>query len=384
MRHLLVTNDFPPKIGGIQSYLWELWRRLPPEDVTVLTTPYAGDTAFDAQQAFRVVRTKQRWLLPTGALVRQINALAEEVGAEVIVLDPVVPLGILGPKLHVPYVVVAHGAEYVIPAGLPVARRFIRRVTGAAIGAIAGGAYVGAAVRAVANASRTAVTTGPAIIEIPPGVDVGRFVPFDEIHRAVGRRQFDIAADATLVVGVSRLVPRKGFDRLVRAAAVLRFTHPDLVVAIAGKGRHHKRLAALIEQSGAPVHLLGRVSDDDLPTLYGAADVFCMPCHDRWFGLEREGFGIVFVEAAAAGLPSVAGASGGSAEAVVHEHTGLVIPGQAKPDQVAAALGRLLDDRVWRRTLGEQGRVRATELFSYDHLAGRLQDFLIVALRSGR
>src|SRR5690606_37271429 len=111
MTHLLVTNDFPPKVGGIQSYLWELWRRLDPASFTVLTTPYPGAEAWDAEQPFRVVRVRERMLLRTPSLARRIDALAEEVGARLVVLDPALPIGLLGPRLSRPYGVVLHGAE---------------------------------------------------------------------------------------------------------------------------------------------------------------------------------------------------------------------------------------------------------------------------------
>ena len=99
MPSLLVTNDFPPKHGGIQSYLYELWRRLPPEETTVLTTPFAGAAAWDAQQAYRIERVRSRVLWPTRSLTRRIDALAREVRADVIFLDPMFPLGLVGPHL---------------------------------------------------------------------------------------------------------------------------------------------------------------------------------------------------------------------------------------------------------------------------------------------
>jgi phosphatidylinositol alpha-1,6-mannosyltransferase len=143
-------------------------------------------------------------------------------------------------------------------------------------------------------------------------------------------------------------------------------------VAIAGGGRDHDRLARLIRTTGAPVRLLGRVAHDDLPGLYGCGDVFAMLCRNRWGGLEQEGFGIVFVEAAAAGVPQVAGHSGGAAEAVVHDETGLVVRHPEDPAAVAEAVGRLLDDPAARARMGVAGRQRAEDAFSYDVLAARL------------
>jgi phosphatidylinositol alpha-1,6-mannosyltransferase len=117
---LLVTNDFPPKIGGIQSYLWELWRRLPASETTVLTTPYSGDRVWDAQQAFRVERRRETVLWPTAGLARDVDALAREVGADVIFVDPALPLGrIVGRLRAAPVMVVLHGAEITVPGRLP-------------------------------------------------------------------------------------------------------------------------------------------------------------------------------------------------------------------------------------------------------------------------
>ncbi len=112
MPSLLVTNDFPPKHGGIQSYLYELWRRLPAEDTTVLTTAWPEAEAWDHAQPFRIERVKGRVLLPTRTVRRRIDALARETAADVVFLDPMIPLGVVGPRLEAaPYVIVAHGAE---------------------------------------------------------------------------------------------------------------------------------------------------------------------------------------------------------------------------------------------------------------------------------
>jgi phosphatidyl-myo-inositol dimannoside synthase len=167
-------------------------------------------------------------------------------------------------------------------------------------------------------------------------------------------------------------VPRKGFDVLIAAAALLAPARPDLTVALAGSGRDRERLQRLVAATGAPVRLLGFVPDDDLPALLAAADVFAMPCRTRWGGLEQEGFGIVFVEAAACGVPGVAGATGGSHEAVASGETGFVVDRPGDPVAVAAALARLLDDHDLRRRMGHAARRRAEDQFSYDGLARRL------------
>ena len=369
MTHLLVTNDFPPKVGGIQSYLWELWRRLPADEFAVLTTPHPDAREFDAAQPFRVVRSRDRVLLPHPGLARHIDALATEIGAPLVVLDPALPVGLLGPRLRTPYALVLHGAEVTVPGRLPVTRRLLGHVLRGAAHVIAAGGYPAAeAVRAAGRPLDTTI--------VPPGVDGDRFRPLDAAARDATRERLGLPVGGTVVVGVSRLVPRKGFDVLIRAAAGLAEDRPELVVAIAGGGRDRARLERLARSSGAPIRFLGRVSDADLPGLYGCGDVFAMLCRDRWAGLEQEGFGIVFVEAAACGVPQVAGASGGAAEAVVDGVTGLVVERPGDVAAVTGALARLLDDPDGRRRMGTAGRERVLAELDYDVLAARLGSVL--------
>lgn len=365
MTHLLVTNDFPPKVGGIQSYLWELWRRLPPESFTVLTTPYRDDDVFDAAQPFRVIRTPERFLAPYPWLVGRVDRLADELGADLVMLDPAVPLGHIGPKLRHRYGVVLHGAEVTVPGRLPGSRQVLATVLRHAHVVIAAGGYP------AAEGERAAGRPLPVTV-VPPGVDTARFTPLDDGARALARASFGLPVDAPLVVSISRLVPRKGMDTLIRASTRLRHRFPDLVVAIAGAGRDRPRLERLVRETGAPVRFLGRVPDEQLPALYGCADVFAMLCRTRWGGLEQEGFGIVFVEAAAAGVPQVAGASGGAPEAVAHGETGLVVDTPSDPAAAADAIATLLGDEQLRRTMGKAARQRAETEFSYDVLAARL------------
>jgi phosphatidylinositol alpha-1,6-mannosyltransferase len=360
---LLVTNDFPPKVGGIQSYLHELWRRLPPEQTTVLTASHPAARDWDAAQPFRIERARPRVLLPTRAIAAHADALALEVGARVVFLDPMLPLGLIGPRLSAaPYAVIAHGAEITVPGAIPGARALAARVLRGAGGLVAAGTYPAAVAARVANQPLPCVV-------VPPGVDVGRFRPADAGERAATRARFGLAADRPLVLGVSRLVPRKGFDALLRALPGI---DRDVQVAIAGAGRDRRRLEHLARRhGGGRVRFLGRVGDADLPGLYAAADVFVMLCRDRWRGLEAEGFGIVFLEAAASGVPAIAGRSGGAHEAVDDGRTGFVVESR-DVEQVRDALARLLDDSALRERMGAAARARAESDFSYDALVERL------------
>lgn len=369
MKHLLVTNDYPPKLGGIQSYLWELWRRLPPESISVLTTPHPDAAAWDATQPYPIERVGEPVLVPTPSLRRRIDELAERSGAELIVLDPALPVGALGPYLSRPYAVVLHGAEITVPGRLPGSRQALARVVGGADLVIAAGGYP------LAEAERAAGRQLPGIV-VPPGVDVERFRPLDGDARRDARERLGLPLDRTVVLGLSRLVPRKGFDVLIEAAARIAPRHPDLLVAIAGSGRDRERLERLASRCDAPVRFLGRVPDDDLPDLYGSADLFAMLCRNRWAGLEQEGFGIVFLEAAAAGVPQIAGRSGGAHEAVVHGETGLVVDPPTDPEAVARAIDLLITDPDRRTDMAARGRSRVERDLTYTELARRLGDAL--------
>lgn len=369
MKHLLVTNDFPPKIGGIQSLLWEWWRRLPPERCAVLTTPYEGTEEWDAAQAFEIHRVREPWLLPHPVTVRRINRLAERFGADVVVLDPALPLGAVGPFLDLPYDLVLHGAEVTFPGRIPGSKQLLGRVLRGARHIIAAGGYP------AAEAEHAAGCALPITI-VPPGVDVERFQPMSEAERMLTRERFGLPTGSPVVLGLSRLVPRKGFDTVIRATAGLAGRFEGLTLAVAGGGRDRERLERLAAEVGAPVRFLGRVPHDDLPALYACADVFAMICRNRWGGLEQEGFGIVFVESAAAGVPQVAGRSGGAHEAVEDGETGIVIDPPNDVAQTEAAIARLLADPELRARMGAAARERAVREFSYEVLARRLGESL--------
>jgi phosphatidyl-myo-inositol dimannoside synthase len=361
MPSLLVTNDFPPKLGGIQSYLYELWRRLPPDETTVFTTPYANAARWDEQQSFRVVRARPKVLFPTRTLTHDVDALAREVGADVIFLDPMLPLGLIGPRLtSAPYVVITHGAEITVPATVPGLRRLGRRVVRGAAAVVAAGGYP------ARQASRIAGRDVPGVI-VPPGVDADRFHPDAEEARVESRLRFGLDPDRPLVLGLSRLVPRKGFDVVIDAVAGL----PGVQFALAGSGRDRARLERRAQRRGADVTFLGRISEAELGRVYSCADVFAMCCRERWGGAEAEGFGIVFLEAAACAVPAVAGRSGGAHEAVVDGETGFVVEPR-DTQAVRVALAALCGDPARRRHMGGAARERAVEEYSYERLVARL------------
>jgi phosphatidylinositol alpha-1,6-mannosyltransferase len=389
VRHILLTNDFPPKVGGIQSYLWELWRRLPPDDVTVFTAAYPGASWWDGQQAFRVVRAREPVLLPQPHLASRVRQLAERTGSQAVVIDPALPLGLIGPSLGLPYGVVLHGAEVTMPGRLPVSQQLLSRAVKHASLVIAAGSYPEAeARRALGQRSSDKGGVFPTTVQVPPGVDTERFRPLPPIEKASARARLGLPRAGPLVISVSRLVPRKGMDTLIEAASTISDCFPGLCVAIAGAGRDRHRLERLASHAKVKVEFLGKLPDPDLADFYACADVFALCCRSRWWGLEEEGFGIVLVEAAAAGLPCVTVDSGGAGEAVRDGETGLVVemgePGRAIAGRqlhasqradigpVADALASLLSRPALARRMGEAGRHRAEAELSYDALALRL------------
>jgi len=376
MKHLLVTNDFPPKVGGIQNFLWELWRRLDPSSFAVLTSPHADAAEFDARQAFRIERTREPVLLPHPIMVRRIERLARDFGAEHVLIDPALPLGLVGRSLSLPYSVLVHGAEISVPGRLPASRQALAHVLRGATHVIASGRYPASEAVRAAGGMWGGKRGELDVVQIPPGVDTQRFVPLDDTARSAAREKFGVPAHAPLVVGVSRLVPRKGFDVAIRAVAQLARKIDGITMLIGGTGRDRDRLQSIIDELRAPVRLLGRVSDADLPGLYGCADAFMMLCRNRWGGLEQEGFGIVFAEAAACAVPQIAGDSGGAAEAVVDGSTGYVVHDPRNVDEVAERLSSLLGDSPLRVAMGMAARERAVSEFDYSVQVARLTAML--------
>jgi phosphatidylinositol alpha-1,6-mannosyltransferase len=374
-RHLLVTNDFPPKVGGIQNYLWDLWSRLDPSSFVVLTASSDDEAAsFDAAQAARGVRVERVpgsiLFFPSPGVHRDIDDCVRRHGIDLVLLDPALPLGLLGPRLGLPYGVILHGAEVTVPGRLPGARIALARVLRDASIVISAGRYP------AAEGRRVVPDLATPFVEIPPGVDSTAVAPFKAPERRAARVRLGIPATAPMIASVSRLVPRKGMDVLIEAANRLAPSYPDLLVAIGGDGRERHQLERLAADSLADVRVLGRVSDDDRAALLGAADVFVMACRNRWGGLEQEGFGIVFLEAAAFGVPQVAGDSGGAPEAVLDGVTGLVVDAPSDPGAVAEAIRTLLADPTLRRRMGRAARTRVQESFDTDVLASRLAEAL--------
>ncbi|NNN01248.1 MAG: glycosyltransferase family 4 protein [Acidimicrobiaceae bacterium] len=364
-RHLLVTNDYPPKTGGIQVYLHELWKRLEPGRAAVLTASSHRDAPrFDEDTDVVVERVDRTTLfLPTPKVLALIESAIERHQPDLVLLDPAWPLGLLGTWLSRPYGVILHGAEVAIPARIPFVASSLRHVLAHAQLAICAGTYP------EAEARRNAADRMPPVIRIPPGVDTERFAPLGEIERNAFRQKLGFDERTFLVSSYSRLVPRKGMDTLIRAARSLMAEYPQLRIVIGGAGRDRQRLEKLARTSRAPITFLGRIPDEQLSTFLSSSDLMVMDCRSRWMGLEQEGFGIVFVEAAASAVAQIAGRSGGSHEAVLNGETGTVVENSKSVESLAEAIAEMIDDDAKRRNYATRSREVAQEYYDWDRLA---------------
>ncbi|MFE6095529.1 glycosyltransferase family 4 protein [Streptomyces massasporeus] len=376
---LIVTNDFPPRPGGIQAFLHNMALRLDPQRLVVYASTWKrtpegveATRAFDAEQPFMVVRDRTTMLLPTPGATRRAVGLLREHGCASVWFGAAAPLGLMAPALH------AAGAERLVAtthgheagwAQLPAARQLLRRI-GDATDTIT---YLGEYTR---SRIAPALTPGAAarMAQLPPGVDEKTFHPGsggDEVRARLG------LTDRPVVVCVSRLVRRKGQDTLIRALPRILAAEPDTVLLIVGGGPYEKDLRRLAHETGvsSAVRFTGAVPWSELPAHYGAGDVFAMPCRTRRGGLDVEGLGIVYLEASATGLPVVAGDSGGAPDAVLDGETGWVVKGGA-PEEAADRITVLLGDAELRRRMGERGREWVEEKWRWDLLAEHLKNLL--------
>ncbi|MFJ7233610.1 glycosyltransferase family 4 protein [Streptomyces tendae] len=376
---LIVTNDFPPRPGGIQAFLHNMALRLDPERLVVYASTWKrsregveATAAFDAEQPFTVVRDRTTMLLPTPGATRRAVGLLREHGCTSVWFGAAAPLGLMAPALRRAgaerLVATTHGHE----AGwaqLPAARQLLRRI-GESTDTIT---YLGEYTRSRIAGALTPEAAAR-MVQLPPGVDEKTFHPAsggDEVRARLG------LTERPVVVCVSRLVPRKGQDTLIRAMPRILAAEPDAVLLIVGGGPYERDLRRLAEETGvaASVHFTGAVPWSELPAHYGAGDVFAMPCRTRRGGLDVEGLGIVYLEASATGLPVVAGDSGGAPDAVLDGETGWVVRGE-DPNESADRITTLLADPQLRRRMGERGRTWVEEKWRWDLLAEHLKTLL--------
>ena len=366
MRILLVTNDFPPRVGGIQNYLWNIYSRLAPDEVVVLAPAHPGDVAYDAAQPFEVARWPGRVYWPTPALTKRVREFARSRSVDAVAFGAMLPMNLIAGRIEQPVVVHTHGFE-VAWARLPGLEQTLRRIGRRA-----------RLITVVAEYTRRFIARalGPAspVELLRTGVDLERFHP--AVDGGEVRKRHSLGG-GPVVSHVSRFVPRKGQDVLIRAMPLVRRDVPDAVALLVGGGPDEGRLRRLAADSGlsGAVVFAGEVTEQDLASHYAAGDVFAMPCRSRWANLEVEGLGLVYLEAQACGRPAITGDSGGAPEAVVPGETGYVVGGRDHR-ALATRLVELLSDPGRARAMGAAGRRHVESNHRWEDVVARYRRML--------
>lgn len=371
---LVVTNDFPPRAGGIQSFVYGLVQRQPADSIVVYAPKWRGAAEFDAEQPFRVIRHSTSLMVPEPFVNRRATELLRESGATRVLFGAAAPLALMAPRLR------AAGAQQIVAlthgheagwASVPVARRALRAI-GEGVDTVT---YLGDYTRTKIAGALTPAAAAR-MRQLVPGVDDEVFSPANAAAGADVRARYGLS-DRPVVVCVSRLMPRKGQDTLIRALPEVRRRVPGAALLIVGGGPYRSRLQKLVTTSGLTddVVLTGSVPWAELPAHYAAGDVFAMPCRTRNRGLDVEGLGIVYLEASASGLPVIAGNSGGAPDAVRPGKTGVVVDGE-NIAAVASEVSRLLSERELAAAMGAAGRQWIESTWRWPIISERLTTLL--------
>ena len=342
MRVLLVTNDWPPDVGGIQTYLRGLVDRTS-HDVRVLAPAHP-----DAEGGGREVRNPDGFMWPTRGTARRIADEVQSWDADLVWFGAPHPPALLGPSVADrtgrPYMVLCHGAEVSVAAAIPVVRSRLRRSLREA-----------ATVLAVSDYTRGVVErlSGRDALRLGVGVEVGEG---PSVARGGG---------APTIVSVGRLVPRKGYDRLIDALAQVPTWEGRLLLV--GDGPQRRSLERRAARRGVPLEVRSGLDDGEVRAALGGADVFAQPCRTRLLGLDWEGLGIVFLEAAAAGLPVIAGSSGGAPETVRPGVTGYVASSRSVITDAVIALS----DPNHASEMGAAGKAFVESEWSWSNVIDR-------------
>lgn len=377
-RVLLVTNDFPPRRGGIQSYLeafvGELLR-IGTHELTVYAPKWKGAEEFDAaaqrNAGYTVVRHSTTLMVPEPIVATRMRRLIAEHQIDTVWFGAAAPLALLGPlarRAGASRVVASTHGHEVGWSMLPGARSALRRIGDDADVITFVSRY---------TRSRFSSAFGPdaALEHLPPGVDTERFAP-DPDARVAMRARYRLG-ERPVVVCLSRLVPRKGQDMLIRAMPAIGQRVPGATLVIVGGGPYLDTLQRLAHSHGVAEHVVftGGVAAAELPAHHAMADVFAMPCRTRGAGLDVEGLGIVYLEASACGVPVVAGTSGGAPETVLDGQTGVVVDG-TDVGAITTAVGDLLADPVRAAAMGTAGRHWAVDNWQWRAKGARLAELL--------
>jgi phosphatidyl-myo-inositol dimannoside synthase len=312
-------------------------------------------------------------LIPTGRVAHAIAERARSLGTKKVLFGTPWPLVLLGPRLQaegLEYAVIVHGAEMLVPSKVPLINKRLARALSGAEMLLPVSRFTGAATTRFLQRRGLRV---PPIEILRARVDLERFHP-DAASQAFGMNSE--LASRPLLLCFGRVVKRKGIDRAIEVLPRIAEAFPNVRLAVAGTGPELKRLRKLALRLGAPVTFLGRIPDEDAPSLYATADIFLLPVVDRYWGLEVEGLGVVLLEAAACETPSVTGRSGGTPEAVIDGETGFVVEAQ-DAHALANATMKLLNNEQLRAEMGMRARQHVERNFAADRIPRAFLDWLV-------
>jgi len=373
-RTLVITNDFPPRPGGIQTFCYEMVRRFDPESVTVLASSWEGAAVFDAAQDFKIVRAQTQTLLPSKSTLSMAREIVVSENITRVLFGAAAPLGLLAAplrKLGVKHIVGMTQGHETGWAMTPGTRQALRKIGQDADHLTYITEYThGKIVKALSPQAAARMR------QVSPGVDINEFAPANAMAGEQLRANLGWL-DRPVIVCVSRLMPRKGQDELVRALPKIQESTPGASLIIVGEGPHRKEIERLVSKSGLEefVHLTGKVSQSELSKWYAAGDVFAMPCRTRLGGWDVEGLGIVFLEASATGLPVVVGDSGGAVDAVIDGETGYLVDGR-NTNEIARRISFLLNNPQVAKSMGDAGRNWVTREWTWDQKFKKLDALL--------
>jgi phosphatidylinositol alpha-1,6-mannosyltransferase len=373
-RTLVITNDFPPRPGGIQTFGYEIVRRFEPDSVTVLTSDWEGAAEFDAAQDFKVIRAHTKTLLPSKSTLAMAREIVVSENITRVLFGAAAPLGLLAAplrKLGVKNIVgmtQGHETGWAMTPGTKQALRKIGNDTDYLT-------YISEYThKKIAKALSPEAASR--MRRIVPGVNVTEFSPTNSSFGNQLRAELGWT-DRPVIVCVSRLMARKGQDELIRALPEVHQTSPMASLIIVGEGPYRKDLESLVKKFGLEefVHLTGKVSQGELSKWYAAGDIFAMPCRTRMGGWDVEGLGIVFLEGSATGLPVIAGDSGGAIDAVLDGETGYLVNG-TNTSEIAQRISYLISNPDVAKRMGEAGRNWVSQEWTWDQNFKKLDGLL--------
>lgn len=370
----LITNDLGPRAGGIESFILGLLERVEKNSVVILASRQKNSDSFDQDLLSKygaiVIRDRSKILLPTPRVIRKAKKIFNQYNSTTIWFGAAAPLAIMAGSLRKSgaknIVALTHGHE-VWWAKLPIFRSALSKIA-RDVDALT---YL---VDFTKNAMLPAVADKSKLINIAPGIDIDHFSPSGIDQNLIEKYRLQ---DRRVIVSVGRLVHRKGQDKLIEAMPDILKRFPNAVLLLVGQGPIKSMLEKLIRHYGLENNVIftGRIQFDDLPNHIQLGEIFAMPCRDRFFGLEVEGLGIVYLEASACGIPVIVGKSGGAPDAVINNKTGLIVDGR-NTSEIAEAVCKLLSDKELARKMGDEGRKWIVENWRWEIWSNKFNKLL--------